>query len=685
MLKIVPRSNGLFGVVLAITAVLSGCDCKGLFVRQRAPCDGRCDARHQVCNTKVDPEVCVNVPRVCNNDADCCPSQKCNTQGVCLDKYTTCTADSTCTASGQFCTPLGVDPAGQGCTFKSCDATTPCADNDACFNGFCVGEAPCQGGCRNGTVCVTASNLCFPLDNDRTKWPTGCEQTCQTGFMLVLQNPHNVFDSCDMSLRQCSCVELPPLRLGDDARHSSLAVSEQTLWVSAYDGTYGDLVVHRLDKKTGAIANTDFVDGVPATGTVVGAPSGPRHGISDPGVDVGKFTDIAIDQSGRVEVSYYDITNGDLKFAIRDGNGAWITYVLDGSSPAGIDNGDVGLYTSLALASDGSPAIAYFQRSGAGGNRHTALKYIRATKPAPLTRFDWYPSIEVDGADRSSPACGGACADPANQACVTLTDGNSSCQRIDPTGCSPKCGGGQACVDVNGLATCLTSQKVATIADLPLGVGLMPSLAFIDASPVIAYYANLGSLVQGTNWGPDTLRLALGSGSVAQPAFLVSVLDGGTTTSHSGLFPSVAISGNSGGGARINIAFQEVRRNRLKLYRGDGISAVSTNNTSVVDEGFADPNGDALSFVGANASLVIGADGGLGIAYQNQTAGKLKYARAAASGKFTLTTVPRVGATGFYAKLRLHGAEAWISHAKIKARSVSEADNSLYVESVQVP
>ena len=113
--------------------------------------------------------------------------------------------------------------------------------------------------------------------------------------------------------------------------------------------------------------------------------------------DVGYYTSLALNVSGHPRISYWDWTNGHLKYAAKTG-GVWINETVDETKNTGefssleldasgqpfisyydsnqgnlsfvtlieddwtrstIDNGGVGRYTSLALDSAGNPAIAY--------------------------------------------------------------------------------------------------------------------------------------------------------------------------------------------------------------------------------------------------------------------------------------------------------------------------------------
>ena len=89
-----------------------------------------------------------------------------------------------------------------------------------------------------------------------------------------------------------------------------MAANGQNLFVSAYDGEHGDLVVHTFDKADlTKPQKTQWLDGVPATGHIGGDVNGPRGGITDPGPNVGQYTSIAASPTGNrfaIPVNLFD-------------------------------------------------------------------------------------------------------------------------------------------------------------------------------------------------------------------------------------------------------------------------------------------------------------------------------------------------------------------------------------------
>ena len=79
---------------------------------------------------------------------------------------------------------------------------------------------------------------------------------------------------------------------------------------------------------------------------------------------VGLYTSIAVASDGRIFVSYYDEAGGNLKFAVFDG--AWDIDTLDSA-------GTVGQYTSIALSSLDLPFVSYYDATN-GDLKYAWLK-----------------------------------------------------------------------------------------------------------------------------------------------------------------------------------------------------------------------------------------------------------------------------------------------------------------------
>jgi hypothetical protein len=104
---------------------------------------------------------------------------------------------------------------------------------------------------------------------------------------------------------------------------------------------------------------------------------------------MGPYTSIELDSSELAHISYYDETNGDLRYVRRIGSG-WLITIVD--TP-----GDVGMYTSLELDQFNRPHISYYKQSTGD------LKYayydgnaFQTTTVDHLRRTGLYTSMVLD-------------------------------------------------------------------------------------------------------------------------------------------------------------------------------------------------------------------------------------------------------------------------------------------------
>jgi hypothetical protein len=76
----------------------------------------------------------------------------------------------------------------------------------------------------------------------------------------------------------------------------------------------------------------------------------------DSAPDVGSFVSLALDNTGKPSVAYYDATNADLKYASLSGS-TWTTQTVESTKT-------VGYYPSLKFDAANNPVIAYYYKTG---------------------------------------------------------------------------------------------------------------------------------------------------------------------------------------------------------------------------------------------------------------------------------------------------------------------------------
>jgi hypothetical protein len=629
-------------------------------------------------------QCCMYSDRKCQTEADCCEGQTCVTgRNICFDKYFDCKTDADCGDQGDRTCQPWTDPnyGGSRCRFAKCSNLGECPDGLSCFQGECMAGLPCEGHCDPFQACVPESDYCqdYKSPSDPARAMAACPpMSCGPGFIDTFKDNENLWDTCDFHAVQCVCAELPGLRSEDLGRFSALAIDPgKAVWTSLYDGQYGDLVVNQYDT-TGKKLKTEYVDGVPTGSTVVYGPSGPRGGVTDPGDDVGRYTDIAVGTNGVVYVSYYDVTNGNLRFAFRTTDGKWTKVLVDGN------DADLGLYTSIALDQDNIPAISYFQKGGA-----SSFSAAGCPAPAPTGPVAFITALKLARADSATPGdghwtsktiacesaptpacyqCGNVCADPGTgPACLMAATG---CGKGDAgMGCDPNT---EACV-ANGSTgnVCAKKYNPANVQDVPQGVGVFTSLAFSGKDAFLAFMKRDipmgGTVPLGNLYGVHVAA----SGT---PGAMVLLDSSGDT----GFFPDVKIDPTT---KHVAVSYGDFRSRALKFWTStDFATGVMPE---IIDPGTGAPSSGTADWEGTGSALIYGG-GSLWCVYQDPTVGDLKLAKRGTTWT-VLPPIHTMGAVGFFADGAFDNGKLYASHARIHARVISgepHVDNSLILDTV---
>jgi hypothetical protein len=121
--------------------------------------------------------------------------------------------------------------------------------------------------------------------------------------------------------------------------------------------------------------------------------------IDGSGTIVGAYTSLAVDNSGNRHISYYDLDNSGLKYAygpVGTGDISWQLYFVD-------TTGDVGKYTSLAVDNSGNRHISYYDDTnddlkyayGPAGTGDISWQ-LYSVDTTGIVGFKYYTSLVVD-------------------------------------------------------------------------------------------------------------------------------------------------------------------------------------------------------------------------------------------------------------------------------------------------
>ena len=223
---------------------------------------------------------------------------------------------------------------------------------------------------------------------------------------------------------------------GDVGGFTSIAIGlDGNPIISHYDATNGDLKVAACTNPTCTTSTT--ITAIDTTG------------------DVGGFTSIAIGLDGNPIISYYDVTNGDLKVA------ACTNPTCTTSTTSTLDSiGDVGWHTSIIIGLDGNPIISYYDWD----NRD--LMVAACTNPTCTTATTATLDTNGDVGYFTSIAIG--------------TNGNPIISHYDATSGDLKIA---ACYDptcTNASSSVITTGDVGQYTSIAIGLDGNPFISYLD-------------------------------------------------------------------------------------------------------------------------------------------------------------------------------------------------------------
>lgn len=545
------------------------------------PCAADEECRQAMCVKKE--------PDPCNTNADCADQQQCE-QGVCVEPE--CREDADCGAV--------------------------CGDNEfgTCANNACMCEAYCGEGCAEGEFCCFNANACQAV-------PDPCEgKVCEPGFVPGNPTAGKVDStSCMVTDATCDCVKADPLPLGQYGRWSDLTTSQGEVAISAYNQTYGDLMVGLLGADRSV--TWDFVDGLPDGGDIEGAIDGPRGGIKDRGPKVGGYTAAAFDDQGGLHVFYQDLNADALKYArgVRaDDTFTWSTTTIE------LAEGVSGFYNEVHFAAGALHLVTLVDNLPSGGNgpNTSELRYLQIDPAAALD------SVSFDGAEvlvfgPASEPCTDECAE--GDACIRDL---GQCVTPEAT-CATECATGFAC----HMGSCQATYDDAMPLGEPTTSGNYPQLTeAADGSMLLTFHNGAQGRI---GW---MSRDSTGAWTIPQ------YLNAGT-----GPYGS-AVRGADG---TLHIAYMHGPSQTLR-YEAISAQGVS-GNPEIITRGLRDTGLEwIMARIGEDVQIQLNATNQPEVVFQDATLHRLMYARREASGAWMPTVLsqkadPFEGSNGFYPTL----------------------------------
>lgn len=391
-----------------------------------------------------------------------------------------------------------------------------------------------------------------------------------------------------------------PTAAGDQAipddeigRYQSAVAQGDTIYISAYDSTFGDLVYAEVKDVTAAL-QWHVVDGLPDGAPDNTDPNAPRRGYTQPGPDVGRFTSLALSSQGVPYIAYQDASASAVKLAVGPA-GSWQVSNIDVPADKSVR---LGMFTQLLLGSDDTPTVGYMASGVLKDNKaYAQLVVAHGKTQKPASPDDWDHKV----VDEAPMSCAGICG--AGTACVYADPKAKTDTLCKPTAdtCMGGCDKGKACID----NACVDALG-APAADLPQGTGLHVCRVRDGAAGRFLFYDR----------AHGALKVAAG------PDWAVSTLVGGDGKQDLGRYPA----GQLGDDGTLQVAFGDGASNHLMYRAFPAQGMMPSMMMELADDGLRDADGGKEQhLLGAGAVLFL--DGGTAkVVYQDQTLGTLELA-----------------------------------------------------------
>jgi hypothetical protein len=322
--------------------------------------------------------------------------------------------------------------------------------------------------------------------------------------------------------------------------------------------------------------------------------------------NVGQYTSLALDAMGNPHISYFDITNGSLKYVTK-ANGGWLP---PENVDTEVDSFDVvGLYTSIEIDAEGIPHISYL-----ADTPHLDLRYaVRIGGSWSVETVDstgdvgYFSSLALD--PQGNPHI--SYFDATNNFIMYATKQGTSWTKmaVDSLG-GPFC---YTSIAVDALGVPHISYRYYSEADLMYAVkiGGVWSRRTIDANGVVGYYTSIAIDFLGNPhisyydlWHND-LKYAKRQDGIWS---FETIDDTGVVGSYTAI--ALDAEGNP------HISYWDETNGDLKYAVKDGIVwSVETL--------------DATGIVGSHSSLALDVHGNPHISYYDESNGDLRYASGA--------------------------------------------------------